>query len=71
MTDQERNFYTHKNTGKLPQDKHKEVKGYGVLELDGKPVENPLPYALAQVKKKEYMAAGINPKRLKIRKHYE
>jgi len=70
MTPEQR-FGIFSKTGEMPKEKPKEIKGYGVLELDGKPVENPLPYALAQVKKKEYMAAGINPKRLKIRKHYE
>lgn len=49
----------------------KEVKGYGVLCLDGKPVELPMTYPLAQTKKKQYIASGIRADRLKIRKHYE
>ncbi len=49
----------------------KEVKGYGVLCLDGKPVEQPMTYPLAQIKKKQYVDSGINPVRLKTRKHYE
>lgn len=70
MTQKQKYGY-HKSTGRLPEEAPKEVKGYGVLEMDGKPISEPAAYALLQFMRKQHITNGINPKRLKIRKHYE
>lgn len=67
----ERKFGYVNRYGDLPRDKPKEIKGYGVLEMDGKPISEPAAYPLLQFMRKQHITNGINPKRLKIKKHYE
>lgn len=68
MTDQERNFYIHKNTGKMPQER-RSPSSYGILYLNGQAFTQPLPYALLQHKKKELIKQGYSPKQIKIHRN--
>ena len=68
MTDQERNFYIHKNTGKLPS-KPRKPSSHGNLYLNGHLLLEGLPYGLLVHKKKELINQGYLPAKIEIHKH--
>lgn len=68
MTEQERNFYIHKNTGKLPS-KPRKPSTHGNLYYDGKLLLEGLPYGLLVHKKKELIKQGYLPSKIEIHRY--
>lgn len=68
MTEQERNFYIHKNTGKMPSKPRKPSK-HGNLYLNGELLLEGQPYALLQYKKKELIKQGYLPAKIEIHRY--
>lgn len=68
MTDQERNFYIHRNTGKLPQEPRK-PSSHGNLYYDGQLLHEGKPYALLQSIKKQMINQGYLPAKIEIHRH--
>lgn len=67
----EQKFGYHRKHGKMPEEPIKASSTHGIIEYDGRPVTQPMAYALLQHKKKELITQGYSPSKLKIRKHYE
>lgn len=68
MTDQERNFYIHKNTGKMPSKPRKPSK-HGNLYLNGQLLLEGLPYGLLVHKKKELIKQGYLASKIEIHRY--
>ncbi len=69
MTPEQKFGYFSKH-GRMPPETKQASKTHGVLYLGDKEITQPLPYALLNKIRAEYIANGYSKDKLKIRKHY-